>query len=184
MNVLVVTPPEPLVTLAEAKVHCRVTHDHEDTLIAGYAQSASAHIDGPFGVLKRAVMPQTLEVRAHVFSALDRLPCGPVQSIESVRYINHTGTEALLDDTVYGLNEDRVHLASGARWPAVRGDAAGIRVRYVAGFDAVPAALRQAALLLIGQWYAVRMPINVGNIVSELPHGVRALLAPYKIWRF
>lgn len=48
--------------------------------------------------------------------------------------------------------------------------------------DSAWVAMRQAMLLLIGNWYNNRESTNVGNIVSEMPFGVQALLAPHKIW--
>lgn len=184
MNVLVVTPPAPLVTLDEAREHLRVTTFNEDSLIEGYLRAASAHIDGPFGILKRAVGLQTLEVRSHVFSAIDRLPSGPVVSIDHVKYVDTTGAEQTFGDTYYSLDDDRLVLAHGYRWPALRGDPGGVRIQYQAGFEEVPHPIKQAALLLIGQWFRNRMAVNVGNIVNELPNGVKALLAPYKVWKF
>lgn len=65
--------------------------------------------------------------------------------------------------------EDRVALAQH--------DAGGVRLRFKAGHDRIPPPVKQAVLLLVGQWYRNRMAINVGNIVSELPNGVKALLA-------
>lgn len=44
----------------------------------------------------------------------------------------------------------------------------------------MPQAIKQAMLLMIGHWYATREAVNIGNIVSELPIGARALLAPYR----
>lgn len=48
--------------------------------------------------------------------------------------------------------------------------------------DSAWVAMRQAMLLLIGNWYNNRESTNVGNIVNEMPFGVQALLAPHKIW--
>ena len=39
-----------------------------------------------------------------------------------------------------------------------------------------------AMLLLIGHWYANREAVNVGNITSELPLGVEALLFRHRRW--
>ncbi|EEW3262234.1 phage gp6-like head-tail connector protein [Escherichia coli] len=39
-----------------------------------------------------------------------------------------------------------------------------------------------AMLLLIGHWYANREAVNVGNITSELPLGVEALLLRHRRW--
>ncbi|EAO2313199.1 phage gp6-like head-tail connector protein [Salmonella enterica subsp. enterica serovar Senftenberg] len=42
--------------------------------------------------------------------------------------------------------------------------------------------VKAAMLLLIGQWYANREAVNIGNITSEIPFAVEALLQPYRIY--
>ncbi|ORM66145.1 head-tail connector protein [Pantoea rwandensis] len=42
--------------------------------------------------------------------------------------------------------------------------------------------VRTAMLLLIGHWYANREAVNIGNITSEIPLAVDALLQPHRIY--
>ncbi|QCP88102.1 phage gp6-like head-tail connector protein [Cereibacter sphaeroides] len=56
--VLVTPPTVPVVTVDEAKVHLNVTHHDDDAEIADCISAATAHLDGPGGVLGRAIMPQ------------------------------------------------------------------------------------------------------------------------------
>lgn len=185
MGVLVVvTPPDPLVTLASAKAHLRVTTTDEDELIETYIAAASAYIDGPNGVLKRAVMDQVLEYRSHAFLGSERLPCGPVSTVESILYTDADGVEQTVLEGSYEVVDDRLGLTWGSSWPRHRGDPNGIRVRYRAGEATAPVPIQQAALLLIGQWFRNRMAVNVGNIVNQMPNGVAALLSPYKTRKF
>lgn len=180
MSVVVIDPPEPLVSLEDAKDHLRVTVNDEDNLITGYIAAASAWIDGPAGWLGRSIGEQTLEFRGHVFAALDRLPYGPVIAVTEVRYVNPQGVDQVLPDSVYQIVGRGLVLRHGASWPPMRGDAEGVRVIYQAGEAEVPAQVRQAVLLLVGQWFRNRMAVNVGNIVNELPFGVEALLSPLR----
>lgn len=180
MSVLVITPPEPLVTLAEAKAHLRVTTGDEDVLIEGYIAAACAWIDGPNGWLGRSLADQTLEVWGSGFGACERLPYGPVTNITQVKYVDPTGNELTLAPEAYTLAAGHLTLAHGASWPAVRGDAEGVRVQYVAGTNPIPPQARQAVLLLVGQWFRNRMSVVVGTISSELPFGVEALLSPLR----
>lgn len=183
MSVLVVTPPDPLVTLAEAKAHLRRLDGEEDAYIMSLVAAASAFIDGPYGIVKRAVGRQTLEVRSHVFSGICALPLGPVESITSVKYIDVDGAEQTVPDATYYLTDERFGLMSGAVWPRLRGDANGVRVQYLAGFDPVPEPIKQAALLLVSQWFMNRSAVAVGSAVNDMPNGVKALLWPYKVIR-
>ncbi|MCL6744432.1 head-tail connector protein [Kosakonia sp. R1.Fl] len=42
--------------------------------------------------------------------------------------------------------------------------------------------IRTVMLLLIGHWYANREAVNIGNITSEIPLAVEALLQPHRIY--
>lgn len=180
MTVLVITQPQPLVSLDDAKDHLRLTENDEDGLIEGYIAAASAWIDGPAGWLGRSIGLQTLEVRSNVFAGCERLPYGPVISITSVKYIDAQGVEQTVDPAHYEVIADGLSVKSGFAWPSHRGDAEGVRVRYVAGEPIFPPQVRQAVLLLVGQWFRHRMAINVGNVINNLPFGVDALLNPLR----
>lgn len=134
----------------------------------------------PFG---QCFAPQVLELRSNVFAGIGRLPIGPVTQIESLKYIDGAGVEQTVEAGLYTHFTDRLDLVPGARWPQLRGDAGGVRLRFKAGHDRIPPPVKQAVLLLVGQWYRHRMAINVGNIVNELPNGVKALLGPYRVIR-
>lgn len=183
MSVTVITPPASLVDLDSAKEHLGVETNEKDAMIDGYIAAASAWIDGPGGWLGRCLAEQTLELRGHVFAACDRLPYGPVSTITEVKYVDPQGVEQTLDPAIYSLTSGHLTLSPGKAWPAVRGDAEGVRVRYIAGSKDYPMQARQAVLLLVGQWFAVREAVNVGNIVNEMPFAVEALLQPLRSYR-
>lgn len=48
----------------------------------------------------------------------------------------------------------------------------------------VPADLAEAVLQLAAHWYEVREAVNVGNIVNEVPFGVREIVMGRKDWSF
>ena len=81
MRVFVVTPPEPVVSIDEAKDHLRVDGDGEDALIEGLVAAATGHIDGPNGWLGRAIGPADARGpvrsvrRLPAWSVLSRLRC-------------------------------------------------------------------------------------------------------------
>lgn len=180
MAVVVIQPPEPLVSLDDAKDHLRVTENDEDGLIEGYIAAASAWIDGPAGWLGRSIGEQTLELRTNVFSSCDRLPYGPVIAVTEARYVDAVGVDRLLDPAAYEVINRGLVLRQGYGWPSLRGDAEGVRILYQAGETAVPPQVRQAVLLLVGQWFRNRMAVVVGTIVNDIPFGVEALLSPLR----
>lgn len=158
MPATVVTPPAPIVTLEEAKAHLRVDHADEDALIAALVATATAWLDGPDGWLGRALGEQVLEADfpAECDPAERPYPCPPVRSVVS-------------------------------ETPSA--DGATVTVRYRAGYpvidgsSTVPAPIRHAILLMVGHLYGSRDAVTTTAAQpAELPLGVQALLAPYRIW--
>lgn len=48
----------------------------------------------------------------------------------------------------------------------------------------VPPDLAEAVLQLAAHWYEVREAVNIGNIVNEVPFGVREIVMGRKDWSF
>lgn len=183
MSVVVVTPPSPAIDLDLVKAHLRVDFSDDDALIQAYVDAAVSHIDGPRGCLGRAIWPQTLELRQNVFGGSIRLPYGPVQSVESVKYVDADGAEQTLASDQYELTSaGEIVLAHDASWPRLRGDAEGVRVRYVAGFSALPDAILTALLMTVAHWYQNREAAVVGQGAVELPFAAKALLGQFQSW--
>lgn len=180
MSLFLTTPPAVLpVSLAEVKAHLRVDTDADDTLILTYVASAVQHITDTTG--RQLITAGYTEILDGFPPGLIRLPVGPVQAVTEIRYFD--GTEwGALDPSRYRLMAGQV-LPTGAGWPCVQG-VATVAVGFTAGYgatpDAVPVPLLHAILLLVGYWYEERSPVNVGNIVNEMPFSVAALLAPYR----
>lgn len=183
MSVVVVTPPAPDIDLDLVKGHLRVDHDDDDTLIEAFVAAVIDHIDGPGGWLDRAIWPQTLELRQNAFGGSIRLPYGPATSITSIKYVDPDGAEQTLSAPNYVLmNSGEVVLAHNASWPNLRGDAEGVRIRYVAGFATLPPAILSAVLLMVGDLYQNRE--TVGDVTGSIQMSmtVQALLAPFRVW--
>lgn len=187
MTVVVITPPEPLVSLALAKQHLRVDDDGQNTLIAAYIAAASAHIDGPDGWLGRAIGTQTLEMVGEAFPYGPlRLPYDPVQSVVSVKYLDANGVEQTWPSPGYEISGGNLLPVYGSSWPSVRfGAGAGAaRVRWVAGRATIPPAIVAAVLLMVGDLFANR-ETSIEGSASAVPMSTTAqnLLSPFKAWR-
>ena len=185
-----VTPAgAPLLTRSEAKLHCRVEEDNtlDDTLIDGLIGATTTHIDGYSGVLGRCLINQVWRVRFDSWASCLRLPFPDVSAVV-VKWLDDDGIETTVDAGGYKVPAD--HIGSYVRFSdgysppadvaAVRGWAVEATAGYGASAAAVPQAIRQAALLMVGNWYINREAVNVGNIVTPLPFAVDALLAPYR----
>lgn len=192
-------PASTLITLSEAKAHLRVDHTTEDTLITSLLSVADAAIDGRDGMLKRACITQTWRLRFGQWPAGARLylPFPPPQSVTHVKYYDLAGSQQTYASPNYSvITAERtgyLQLIPSASWPALYDRADAVEIEFVAGYGnaaAVPAAIKHAALLIVGELYASRgdMPDDVGKIV---PHGlslqtltqqtVDRLLRPYRI---
>ncbi len=186
---------EPLTT-AEAKTHLRVTHSSDDTYIDGLVKAARMYVEDYLG---RALITQTWKLRIHDdwpvtrIGGMDlrriRLPRPPAISVTSVQYVDSDGaTQTLAADQYQVIGKEyigAVDQAYGCTWPTVRRQADAITVTYTAGYGnaaAVPQPIKQAILLLIGNWYSNRSEVVVGTISSALPMGAEALLFPFRIF--
>jgi uncharacterized phiE125 gp8 family phage protein len=177
-----VDPTAELVTLAEAKAHLRVDFDDDDGLISGLVAAAAGYLDGPDGILGRALLPQTLALTLADAPPGDTwLPCGPVTSVTSVTYYDLDNAPQTFSDSDYSLIEgiDTVTLEPLATWPSTFARLDAFTITYEAGDSTVPAAIRQAALLLVGLWYEQREAATDKSFAA-LPMGVRMLLLPYR----
>ncbi|TDW65355.1 putative phiE125 gp8 family phage protein [Novosphingobium sp. PhB55] len=189
MSAFVLTPPEPVVSVPDAKAHLRVLHADEDALIATYIAAATAHIDGPDGWLGRAIGIQTLEMRLPTFGNCGAitLPYPPAVDIESVAYVNALGDSVELASDQYELSGGVLRPAWPTSFPvaAWRG-AAGetVRIRWKAGYADLPPAIQAAILLMVGDLYANRETAAVGSGSAPIPMSttVETLLSPLRVF--
>jgi uncharacterized phiE125 gp8 family phage protein len=196
MRVVVVTPPDPIVSWEEIDAHLRLDGDAEQkAYVEALVAAATAHIDGPAGWLGRALGPQTLEARFHLDTCpVVRLPYGPVIDLISVKYLDALDVERtadLGDVELFGTDVEPT-----GEWPWIGGSVrreAG-RIRYRAGYaktplsnpleHSVPAPIIAAILLMTGDLYANRETAIAGS-ASAIPMSttVENLLSPYQVWR-
>lgn len=170
-----IAPEITPVSLDDVKRHLRVDHSDDDALITALIAAAVDHLDGWTGILGRCLVEQTWRQDFEQFASCLPLPLGPVIKIVSVTH--DAGT---VDQASYSLVTDaggraRAEFASGA---SVAGP---VSVSYEAGSPVadVPAALKVAILLMVGNWYANR-EASTEAAMTELPIGVNALIAPYR----
>lgn len=179
---------EPL-TAAEAKAQINLASantDH-DTLLAALIARARDYCES---------YTNRQFVTATYTATLDALPVGaepcylpkaPLQSVAWVKYLDADGVEQTLSGSVYRVTTARdpgyFTIDYQQQWPAVYPVRDAVTVRYVAGYgaaSAVPVAIKQAMLLLVGYWFA-----NRGDAVdlkwSAVQWGVHALLDQYRV---
>ncbi len=190
MRVIVVTPPAPVVTFADAAARLKLgsgiaQQADVESMIAG----ATAMFDGPAGGwLGRAIGSQTLEMRCDGFTDCHgnplRLPFPPITSISSVKYLDQAGVEQTVSSASYELvDRDLLPSLSGS-FPSALARSEAVRVRYVAGYSAVPANIKNGILLAVGDMYRFRETLAV-TTVEQLPSAasIESLLGTLRVYR-
>lgn len=187
---VLVTPPAAVpVSLAEAKAHLRVEHGEDDGLIEAMIGAAVGRLDGWGGILGRCLVTQDWRRDFCGF------PCGyrlrlpfPDVSAVTIVYSDAADAEQTLSAADYGLFQDVggsvAILKATAAWPATYDRPDAVRVTFTAGYGAaaaVPAAIRHAILLMVGDLYRFRESVGAAAMAAvPMSTTVDALIAPYR----
>ena len=185
MGITVVTPPTAYpVTLAEAKLHCRVDGTTEDSRIDGLIAAATDYVEKYTG---RSIMAQTLRLTLDSFTDAIVLPRGPVQTVSSVKYYDPAGIEQTVPASGYTVDAASdpswVVRDGDYTWPAILDAVNAVNITFVAGYATVPPSIKHVILLLISQWYDNRSA-SAEKQMAVLPHAVDALLSNYRSYGF
>lgn len=136
---ILVTPPSPILSAAQAKARAPALADAADVLVEGEIKAATEIIDGRDGLLGRAIGAQTwdwkpdCETRSAAFWRNGwrvwpgyeylELPLPDLQSVTSIKYLDSNGdtqTWASSNYHVSGIGgRGRVTLKSGSSWPTL-----------------------------------------------------------------
>lgn len=185
MRVLVINPPASLVSLIDAKAHLKVRHNDEDDLIEAYIAAAQSHIDGPDGWLGRAIGEQDLELRLNSFACTDiKLPFPEILGVTSIKYLDDTGVEQTMDEADYEHYGRIVAPVWGGSWPTPGTGRERVRIRYSAGYEVLPDAIKAAVLLMVGDLYKSRETFVTGTVSAAVPMSmtVERLLQPFRVY--
>lgn len=181
-TVTVAAASEP-VTLSEAKAQCRVDGDDENALITGLIAAARDHVEMHCGT---PMVSRTVTVKCDGFDDFSHFPVVPLVAVSSVSYVDSAGGTQTLSAGIYEVRSDgltaSLALKSGQSWPSIQ---TGSRVTVTAsvGYSAVPGAVKQSILLLIGQWFDNRADATDKPLIA-MPNAVEALLSNYRAYSF
>lgn len=178
------------VTLAEMKLHCRVDHDDDDTILTAQIQAAREWIERQCNL---SMVQRTYTASLPRFVERIELPRRPVIAVSAIQYWSTDSPSSLLtlDTSKYRVNEGEGYLYRNysESWPSVDCRHDAIQITYTAGHAPnsaspvdhaanVPEALKQALKLLVADMYELREETITGTIVSARG-AVKALLDPY-----
>lgn len=189
----VTAPAEMPITLEAAKGWLRVDYDDEDELINSLIEAAVDRLDGPFGMLNRALISQTWTAYYDKFPPCIVVPLARCLEVVSVAYTASDGTQETIDSAdlmVTGLLSDmcRVRPAMGQAWPRTANIPDAVSITFRSGFgddaDHVPASIKHALLEMVATSFENRETIAVSERLSMqvLPLTARSVVSDWKVW--
>lgn len=185
------TAPASLATLLLPDVLGHLHLDLDDGEVLPKVKAAIGAIDGPKGRLRRCLLTQTWRLVLDAFPLEPlRLPLPPVASVASITYADAAGATQTLPTSNYqvlgiGSDEASVIPARGKAWPQVEPWPETVKVDFVTGYgttaDSLPEPIVEAVKQLAAHLYVNRQAVDLTSM-SEIPLGIRDLLAPYRVF--
>tara|TARA_R100001440_G_scaffold171_2_gene525 strand:- start:10872 stop:11456 length:585 start_codon:yes stop_codon:yes gene_type:complete len=176
-----------VVTLSEAKDHLRVSNTDDDTLITNLILAATQAAQN---YTNRFFINHSVRMDCDTWDETLYFYKSPVFSSTTIEYY---GTSSTVYDVWDSVNYivDKVHeparllLQADKSYPTLADRKAAIKLTYVSGYGTaasdVPQAIKQAVLLMIGNFYENRQEVVVGRIATEMPKSAQYLLDQYKV---
>lgn len=197
------------VSLAEAKLHLRVDTSEDDTLIEALISAAvdfatrflgRALVDQTWDLYLDSFPHDPcsglFSISRHWRTAYRddsiHIPLPPLIEVLGVYYLDSAGIEQTFSPASYVVDAysdpGRIVLTTSGAWPAPKDVANAVRVRFRAGYidtsvspaeASVPAAIKAAILLTVGDLYANREE-TVAGVINRASFTVERLLRPYR----
>lgn len=178
------------VSVADAKAHCRIDTNTDDTYVAALISAAREYVEA---YMDESLIDQQLVMRLDAFPAAIELPRPPMSQTASRTAVtivytqNDAGSTATLATNQYRVDRDStpgtLRPLYGGSWPSHLLDYGSVTVTWWAGRGEdggkVSQRVKAAILMLVGQWYERRMAADSVSL-TEIPYGVKALLDSVK----
>lgn len=178
---IVTAASETAVSLTEAKLHLKVENTTDDSLITILIKAAQDEVES---YTNRILISTVFDYQLTSFPGDSiKLPVAPVSAVASVKYYDSNNSLQTWDSANYYYSISEIpfflrYVSSTEGTYEDRFDA--VTVRFTAGYAnaaAVPNALKQAILLLIGDMYD-----NRGDAPRERFTMWKMLAHPYKVF--
>lgn len=197
-QVTVIEPPvqEP-VTLAEVKAELRAIDEDDTSQDARLNRMIRAARELAESFTRRAFCQQTLRLTLDCFPGVIELPRPPLIEVQSITYYDTANAPQTLlpGEWIEDAEQDPGLIAPlfGESWPATLTRPGAIKIDYLAGYAPgsgsptdyaanVPAAIKEALLGMIYQWYWA-CP-DGGAQPMEMAPAFSAMLQPYRCLRW
>lgn len=185
-------PANTAITYAQAADHLRVDSSADQAYIEALIGVATEYVEGVTG---QCAARATYTMQGPSWGSLTnggkviRVLRAPLVSVESIQYFAPGQSQA----TTISSNDYRVTIGCvpGAihflgDLPDVDERVDAVKVNFTAGYaaGAVPPTLQHAIKFLVAHLYETRTPINVGNIVNNVPMTIEALVQNLRLSSF
>ena len=181
-----------VISTLEAKKHLRVSHTDDDTYILSLIQSATQDVEKYCNLI---LMRTTVIQYADCWTDVGELYFSPVENsgaaaITSIKYWDDASTPVLQTWNASNYHFDkfscptRIGLQPNADLPGIANRLNAVEITYTIGYsgtDLIPKLLKQAILIMVGQWYENRQEAVVGRSVGIIPLTARYIMDKYKI---
>lgn len=169
-------PEELPVLLADAKKQCEVpTSDtaHDDH-ITRLIRAATSDVER---YTRKALVTQTWRLSLREFPCQIKLPRPPLQSVESIEYVDTLGVTQTLDESLYQVSTDAkpaiIEPAFNQVWPETRTETIeAVIVTYVAGFGDDESEIPEQYKNAIYELVAFRF-MNRGDVETDIPKHIK-----------
>lgn len=180
-----VAPTTEPVSVDEVKDHLRVRFDTDDTLLGLYIGAARQWAEA---YTQRQLITATWRLELESFPSEILVPHPPLASVTSITYTDAAGASQTLGASIYQTDivstPGRIKPSYGNSWPATRSGVYGaVKLTYVAGYGAassVPDDIKLALKQLVGHWYALREPVVIGTISTDIPFMFESALTRHR----
>lgn len=178
-----VAPNDRPITVEMARNQCRLPDESQDEYLALLIEGATQQVQTAAQII---LCPQSLRAQWDAFPVGDaflKLPIGPVRNSVTLEYVDPTsGSWTTLSTRQQWTDGLKLLLApaAGENWPTAKDLVAPkVRATYDAGFasvSAIPAALREAVLMLVKFYFESPDGMSRGHGV-EIPLAIRQKIA-------
>lgn len=177
-------PAKEPVTVADVKTHLRIDYAGEDAYLSTLIETCRRQAELR---LRRSLITTTWMLTLDRFPAVIEFPLAPLQSVDSIAYVDVGGVTQILDASQYTVHADRepgrIYPAYSLSWPSVRDqiDAVTVTAKVGYGDDAedVPSCIRHWILLAVGELYENRERSQESSLQ---PLGVADQLLSLEAW--
>lgn len=183
MAVFIINKPNPtapeVISLAVAKDHLKVDGDDENELISSYIDAAIEHAENYTGI---SIKEALYEYRFSSFPSEFLFKTNPVQSIDSIVYLDENNAEQTLDASKYELVQTDRYFSTiifEDDLPTLAASQKAVIINVSTGFEEskTPAVIKSAILLILGALYENRQ-----DKIQKLPTASQSLLGAYRIY--